>query len=61
MAASTIRHTKVTGSSGGTTGKMKKDGYAAGKVPDVVVGGKPGKVKGQGYSGPNVTRGGFEK
>lgn len=40
----------------GKTGSKKKDGYAAGSVPSSMLGTKAGKVEGEGYSGPNVTR-----
>lgn len=50
--------TKMTkaSSSTGRNAPQKKDGYAAGDVPDAMIGAKPGKVEGAGYSGPNVTK-----
>ena len=51
-----FKHQKVSGSSAGKTASKKMDGYASGKVPDVVVGTKTGIIKGSGYSGPNVAK-----
>ena len=50
------KHVKVSNVTG-TTGTFKKDGYAAGRVPDGMVGTKPGKTNKKGYSGPSVAEG----
>ena len=47
------RRSKVSGPSGPP---LKKDGYAKGPVPKAMLGSKPGKIPGQGYSGPNVAK-----
>jgi hypothetical protein len=43
-------------SSTGTNAPKKTDGYAKGPVPPSMRGSKPGKIPGQGYSGPNVVK-----
>lgn len=48
-------HQKVS-SSTGKTGTKKRDGYAAGRVPESMIGTKVGKTPGKGYSGPNVAQ-----
>lgn len=40
----------------GQVPEKKMDGYASGKVPPIMIGNKPGKVEGHGYSGPSVAR-----
>lgn len=51
-----FRSTKVSGSSGGQTARKKRDGYAAGRVHESMIGTKVGKTNKKGYSGPNVTQ-----
>lgn len=50
----TQKHVKASGP--GSTGKVKKDGYAAGPVPTGQVGTKTGKTPHAGYSGPSVAQ-----
>lgn len=50
------KHEKVSGKSSGKVGAMKKSGYAAGAIPDVLTGTKVGVTNKEGYSGPNVAR-----
>jgi hypothetical protein len=57
LASINAKHVKVTGQSTGRTGTMKKDGYAAGKVPVAMIGTKPGKTSLVDYSGPPVAQG----
>lgn len=47
---------KVSGSTAGTKASIKKDGYAAGKVPDSMIPKKLGKGPNVPYSGPNVAK-----
>ena len=56
MAGVNGTHTKV-GNSTGRNGTKKTTGYAGGGGrPDFAIGSKAGKVKGQGYSGPNMVK-----
>ena len=54
---SNFKHQKVAGKSSGRNAPVKKDGYAKGPVPEIMVGAKPGKTNRVGYSGPNVATG----
>jgi hypothetical protein len=51
------KHQKVSGKSSGTNAEFKKDGYAAGPVPDSMIGTKEGLTNKKGYSGPSVAQG----
>lgn len=59
MADINAKHQKVSGKSSGTNAPLKKDGYAAGRVPLSMQATKVGKTHGKGYSGPNVQQGSF--
>lgn len=51
------KHQKVSGQSTGKNAEFKKDGYAAGPVPDSMIGTKVGLTNHEGYSGPSVAQG----
>lgn len=47
------KRVRVSGTSAGTRASKKKDGYAAGRVPESMIPKKLGAGPGVNYSGPN--------
>jgi hypothetical protein len=51
------KHQKVSGKSTGKNADFKKDGHAAGRPHNSMIGTKPGLTNHVGYTGPDVARG----